>query len=142
MKSATPKKSPEQKLFQGLMLSLFILSLCNLLLTASIVGLVGTILILVMVWGIRRGDYPLTKGLAVFLFLYGGSNLVVCLITILSGAEFRASALIWLAVYSALLIAVGVLLLGKKLQAYLKTAPQPEEKEHKINFFHGGWRDL
>lgn len=142
MKSATSKKSPEQKLFQGLMLSLFILSLCNLLLTASIVGLVGTILILVMVWGIHRGDYPLTKGLAVFLFLYGGSNLVVCLITILSGAEFRASALIWLAIYSLMLIAIGVLLLGKKLQTYLKTAPQPEEKEHKINFFHGGWRDL
>lgn len=142
MKSATSKKSPEQKLFQGLMLSLFILSLCNLLLTASIVGLVGTILILVMVWGIRRGDYPLTRGLAIFLFLYGGSNLVVCLITILSGAEFRASALIWLTVYSLMLIAIGVLLLGKKLQTYLKTAPQPEEKEHKINFFHGGWRDL
>lgn len=142
MKPAPPKKSPEQKLFQGLMVSLTVLSLCNLLLTASMVGLVGTILILVMVWGIRRGDYPLTRGLAIFLFLYGGSNLVVCLITLLSGAQARISALIWLAIYSLLLILIGVLLLGKKLQAYLKTAPQPKEKEHKINFFHGGWRDL
>lgn len=142
MKPASPKKSPEQKLFQGLMVSLTVLSLCNLLLTASMVGLVGTILILVMVWGIRRGDYPLTRGLAIFLFLYGGSNLVVCLITLLSGAQARISALIWLAIYSLLLILIGVLLLGKKLQAYLKTAPQPKEKEHKINFFHGGWRDL
>ncbi len=142
MKPASPKKSPEQKLFQGLMVFLTVLSLCNLLLTASMVGLVGTILILVMVWGIRRGDYPLTRGLAIFLFLYGGSNLVVCLITLLSGAQARISALIWLAIYSLLLILIGVLLLGKKLQAYLKTAPQPEEKEHKINFFHGGWRDL
>lgn len=142
MKPASPKKSPEQKLFQGLMVSLTVLSLCNLLLTASMVGLVGTILILVMVWGIRRGDYPLTRGLAIFLLLYGGSNLVVCLITLLSGAQARISALIWLAIYSLLLILIGVLLLGKKLQAYLKTAPQPEEKEHKISFFHGGWRDL
>lgn len=142
MKPASPKKSPEQKLFQGLMVFLTVLSLCNLLLTASMVGLVGTILILVMVWGIRRGDYPLTRGLAIFLFLYGVSNLVVCLITLLSGAQARISALIWLAIYSLLLILIGVLLLGKKLQAYLKTAPQPEEKEHKINFFHGGWRDL
>lgn len=142
MKPAPPKKSPEQKLFQGLMVFLTVLSLCNLLLTASMVGLVGTILILVMVWGIRRGDYPLTRGLAIFLFLYGGSNLVVCLVTLLSGAQARISALIWLAIYSLLLILIGVLLLGKKLQAYLKTAPQPEEKEHKINFFHGGWRDL
>lgn len=142
MKRNKNEKSPEQKLFRGAMISLTVLSLCNLLLTASIVGLVGTILILVMVWGIRKGDYPLTKGLAVFLFLYGGSNLLVCLITILSGAKARSSALVWLAVYSLLLIGIGVLLLGKKLQAYLKTAPQPEEKEHKINFFHGGWRDL
>lgn len=142
MKQKKTEKSPEQKLFQGIMLSLTILSLCNLLLTASAVGLVGTILILVMVWGIRKGDYPLTKGLAVFLFLYGGSNLVVCLITAVSGAQVRVSALIWLAVYSLLLLVMGVLLLSKKLKAYLKTAPQPQEKEHKIQFFKGGWRDL
>lgn len=142
MKSTAPKKSPEQKLFQGLMLSLIILCLCNLMLSPSMVGLVGSIFILVMVWGIRRGDYPLTKGLAVFLFFYGGSNLVVCLITVISGAEARASALIWLGIYSLLLIGIGVLLLGKKLQTYLKSAPQPKEKEHKIHFFHGGWRDL
>lgn len=136
------KKPPEQRLFQFLMLSLTVLSLCNLLLTASMVGLVGTILILVMVWGIKKGDYPLTKGLAVFLFFYGGSNLVVCLVTLFSGVQARLSALVWLMVYSLLLILTGVLLLNRGLQTYLKSAPQPEDREHKIHFFHGGWRDL
>lgn len=141
-KSEKAPASPEQKLFQGILLALTVLTLANLLLTASIVGLISGILILVMVWGIRKGDYPLTKGLAFFLFAYAGLNFVVFFVTVFSGAQARTSALIWLFVYSLLLVIIGVLLLNKKLQAYLKTAPQPTEKEKRIHFFHGGWRDL
>lgn len=142
MKHNPPKTSPEQRLFHKILISLTILSLCHLLFTASIPGLVGTLVILVMVWGIRRGDYPLTRGLAIFLFLYGGSNLVVCLVTYLAQTAVRLSALLWLVVYSCILLWAGIQLRSQKLQQYLKTAPQPEEKTHKITFFKGGWRDL
>ncbi len=134
--------SPEEKLFRGILLALTLLTLFNLLFTASVAGLLGGILILVMVWGIRKGDYPLTKGLSIFLFVYAGVNFVVFFITLISGTQARTSALVWLFVYSTLLVVLGVLLRGKKLQNYLKTAPHPDEKEKKIHFFHGGWRDL
>lgn len=141
-KKNTEPKVPEQRLLEGLLLALTVLTVLNLLMTASIAGLLGGILILVMVWGIRRGDYPLTKGLSIFLFLYAGVNLVVFFVTLIAGSAVRASALVWLALYSAALIVLGILLRGKSLQKYLKTAPQPEEKEKKITFFRGGWRDL
>lgn len=134
--------SPEEKLFRSILLALTLLTLFNLLFTASIAGLLGGILILVMVWGIQNGDYPLTKGLSIFLFVYAGVNFMVFFITLISGAQARTSALVWLFIYSALLVVLGILLRSKKLQNYLKTAPQPEEKEKKIHFFHGGWRDL
>lgn len=141
-KSKKAPSSPELRWFHGLLLALTVLTLFNLLFTASMAGLLGGILILVMVWGIKRGDYPLTKGLSIFLFIYAAINFVVFFITVLSSAEARTSALIWLFVYSAMLVVFGILLRNKKLREYLKTAPQPEEKEKKINFFHGGWRDL
>lgn len=141
-KSKKAPASPEEKLFRGILLALTVLTLFNLLFTASIAGLLGGILILVMVWGIKKGDYPLTKGLSIFLFLYAALNFVVFFITVFSGAQARISALVWLFLYSVLLVVFGVLLRNKKLQTYLKTAPQPEEKEKKIHFFHGGWRDL
>lgn len=51
----------EQKQLNRLLLTLTILTLLNLLLTASIVGLIAGVIILVMVWGIRQGDYPLQR---------------------------------------------------------------------------------
>lgn len=57
-------------LLRRLLLALTLLTLVNLLLTASLAGLIGGILTLIMVWGIRRGDYGLRKALVVFLFLY------------------------------------------------------------------------
>lgn len=134
--------APEQRLLRRILLALTLLTLLNLLLTGSIAGLIGGILILVMVWGIRRGDYPLTRGLSIFLFLYAALNFAVLVLTLVSGVQARVSALIWLGLYSAALVVLGLLLRNKALQSYLKTAPQPEEKEKKIHFFHGGWRDL
>jgi NhaP-type Na+/H+ and K+/H+ antiporter len=121
---------------------LTILTICNLLLTASVVSLVGGIVILVMAWGIRKGDYPLTKALAVVLFVVGGGNLAVLVFLTAAGSSAKPSALAWLGIYSLCLIVLGVLLRSRPVQEYLKTAPQPEEKEKKIHFFHGGWRDL
>lgn len=134
--------APEQRLLRRILLALTLLTLLNLLLTGSIAGLIGGILILVMVWGIRRGDYPLTRGLSIFLFLYAALNFAVLVLTLVSGVQARVSALIWLGLYSAALVVLGLLLRNKALQSYLKTASQPEEKEKKIHFFHGGWRDL
>ena len=131
-----------KKKLHMILLSLTVLTLLNLLLTASLVGLIGGIVILIMVWGIRRGDYPLARALAVFLFLYAGINLVVLALTLMAGAAARISALVWLFGYSAVLIVLGILLCSKPVRAYLKTAQPPEEKQKKIHFFHGGWRDL
>ena len=142
MKKKTEPLAPVLKKLYGLLLALTVLTVLNLVLTASIVGLIGAVILLVMVWGIRRGDYPLTRGLSIFLFIYAGINIVVLLVTLLSGAQARTSALIWLGVYSVGLIVIGVLLRNQNLQRDLKTAPQPQEKEKKIHFFHGGWRDL
>ena len=134
--------SKEQKRLNILLLTLAILALLNLLMTASIVGLVGTLLILVMVWGIRRGDYPLATALAVFLFLYAIINLVVLGVVIFSGTQAPISSLLWLSLYSVCLLVLGALLRTKSLREYLKTAKPPAEKPKRFHFFHGGWRDL
>ena len=131
-----------KKLLRILLLALTVLTLLNLLFTASLVGLICCIVILVMVWGIRRGDYPLTKALSVFLYLYAAVNFVVLAITLLTGAAARVSALIWLGLYSAGLLLLGGLLQTETVRNYLKTAKPPEEKKKRIHFFHGGWRDL
>ena len=143
--AGTPHDSPApagKKLLRGALWALTALTLLNLLLTASVSALIGGIVILVMVWGISRGDYPLTKALAVFLFLYAALNAAVLLLTVISGAAARISALVWLGVYSVALAALGILLRSRAVRSYLKTAKPPEEKEKKIHFFHGGWRDL
>ena len=142
MKKKAEPVAPVLKQLYGLLLALTVLTVLNLVLTASMVGFLGAIILLVMVWGIRRGDYPLTKGLSIFLFVYAGIHIVVLLVTLLSAAQARTSALIWLSVYSVGLIVIGVLLRSRDLQRDLKTAPQPQEKEKRIRFFHGGWRDL
>lgn len=141
-RTSTPPMPPEKRLFRGVLWAISLLTLLNLLLTASLVGLIGGILILVMVWGIRRGDYPLSRALGIFLFLYAGVNLVVLCTVVFSGAAAHVSALIWLGLYSLSLILLGLLLRGKTVQTYLKTAQPPKGKEQKIHFFRGGWRDL
>lgn len=138
----TPSAPAMLRRLHIILLILTLLTLIHLFLTASVIGLIGSILILVMVWGIRKGDYPLTRGLAVFLFLYGGSNLIVLLLALFFGAQVRLSAGIWMSIYSLGIILLGILLRDKAMQAYLKTAPTPQEKEKKITFFRGGWRDL
>lgn len=131
-----------KKLLRIFLLALTVLTLLNLLFTASLVGLICCIVILVMVWGIRRGDYPLTKALSVFLYLYAAVNFVVLAVTLLSDTPARTSALIWLGLYSAGLMLLGGLLQTETVRDYLKTARPPEEKKKRIHFFHGGWRDL
>ena len=131
-----------KKLLRIFLLALTVLTLLNLLFTASLVGLICCIVILVMVWGIRRGDYPLTKALSVFLYLYAAVNFVVLAVTLLSDTPARTSALIWLGLYSAGLMLLGGLLQTETIRDYLKTARPPEEKKKRIHFFHGGWRDL
>ena len=137
-----PSAAPGERLLNGILLALTISALCNLLMTASIVGLVGTVLILIMTWGIHRGDYPLAKALAIFLFLYGAFNFIVLAFVMFSGSKVRASSLVWWILYSLILIVLGCLLRGKTVREYLKTAKPPAEKKKKIHFFHGGWRDL
>jgi hypothetical protein len=122
--------------------ALIVLAAVNLLLTLSLSALVGGILIVVMVLGIRRGDYPLAKALRVFLYLYSAVNLLVLGAALIAGAGTRPSALIWLGLYTACLLVAAGLLGTNKVREYLKVAPQPEKKEKKIHFFHGGWRDL
>lgn len=131
-----------KKLLYTALLCLTVFTLLNLLFSASMVGLVCGIIILVMVWGIHKGDYPLTRALAVFLFLYAGVNLIVLALTLIAGAAAQVSALVWLFGYSMAILVLGILLCGKHVRAYLKTAQPPPEKQKKFHFFHGGWRDL
>jgi hypothetical protein len=126
----------------GTLWALIVLAAGNLLLTLSLSALVGGILILVMVLGIRRGDYPLAKALRVFLYLYSAVNLLVLGAALVAGAGTRPSALIWLGLYTVGLLVAAGLLGTSRVRDYLKIAPQPEKKEKKIHFFHGGWRDL
>lgn len=124
------------------LLLLTILTLLHLIFSASIAGCIGSLLILVMVWGVKRGDYPLIRGLRIFLLLYAALNIMVLAAALISGAETRLTALLWLGLYSAALILIGALLHRKSILDYLKKAPPPEAREKKIHFFHGGWRDL
>ena len=72
-----PQQAKGRQLLWGLLVTLTVLTLLNLLFTASLAGLIGGIVILIMVWGIRKGDYGLRKALIVFLLLYAAVNLVV-----------------------------------------------------------------
>ena len=133
---------PQQRKLQVILISLTILTLANLLMTSSIVGLLAAIIILIMAHGIHKGNWFLTGSLSILLLVYAGLNFLVLLATASFGVAANLSALIWLGIYSALLILLGCLLRGRALKEYLKTAPQPEEKKKKITFFKGGWRDL
>ena len=142
MKKEKTPLHPEGRKLSRILLVLTVLTVLNICLTASIVGLLAGIVILIMIGGIRKGSWFLTKSLSPLLLGYAGINFVVLILTAALGGSARISSLIWLGIYSGLLILFGVLLRSKALQEYLKTAPPPEEKEKKITFFKGGWRDL
>lgn len=137
-----PLQNKGRKLLRSVLLALTVITLLNLLLTASLAGLIGGIVILIMVWGIRKGDYGLQKALIVFLLLYAAVNLVVLILSALFSSTARVLSLIWLGVYSLCLVVCALLLRRPEIRAWLEVAPQPTEKEKKIHFFHGGWRDL
>ncbi len=141
MKKSSPA-APGQPLFRYTLLCLSGLTLLNLLLSGSVVSFIGAVVILIMVWGIRRGDYPLTRALGILLYVYAVVNLAVVALVLGSGASTHISSLIWLGIYSLSLIAMGTILRRSSVQGFLQTAAPPEEKEKKIHFFHGGWRDL
>ncbi len=122
--------------------ALALLALLNLLLSASLVALVCGLVLWVMIWGIRRGDYPLARGLGIFLYLYGAVNLAVLAAVCFSDTAARISSMLWLGGYSLSLLVLGRLLRGRKIRDYLRTAKPPEEPKKRIHFFHGGWRDL
>ena len=82
------------------------------------------------------------KALIVFLLLYAAVNLVVLILSALFSSTARVLSLIWLGVYSLCLVVCALLLRRPEVRAWLEVAPQPTEKEKKIHFFHGGWRDL
>ncbi len=138
----SPPQSKGRRMLRGTLLGLTVITLLNLLLTASLSGLIGSVLILIMVWGIRKGDYGLRKALVVFLFLYAGVNLVVLVLSACFSASARILSMIWLGIYSLGLLGCAYLLRRKEIRTWLEIAPQPAEKEKKIHFFHGGWRDL
>ncbi len=131
-----------KRLYQILLWASAILALVNLIFSVSVVALVGGIVIWIMVWGIHRGDYPLSKAMGIFFYIYAVINLIVLALVLWAGAEARVSAMIWLAVFSILLIVLGVCVRSHVIQDYLKDAEPPPEKQHRIHFFHGGWRDL
>ena len=119
-----------------------VLTLLNLILSASLIGFLAGIVILIMVWGIFRGDYPLCGILGIFLMIYGVINLIVLIAVLLFGTTSSVSGMISLGCYSATMILCGLILRSRSLLEYLKTAPQPEKKSSRFHFFHGGWRDL
>ena len=137
-----PQQAKGRQLLRALFVALTVLTLLNLLFTASLAGLIGGIVILIMVWGIRKGDYGLRKALIVFLLLYAAVNLVVLILSALFSTTARVLSLIWLGAYSLCLVVCALLLRRPEIRAWLEVAPQPTEKEKKIHFFHGGWRDL
>jgi len=142
MKKEKAPLHPEERKLNRILLILTVLTVLNIFLTASIVGLLVGIVILIMIGGIRKGSWFLTNSLSLLLLGYAGINFVVLILAVGLGGSARISSLIWLGIYSGLLILFGVLLRSKALQEYLKTAAPPEEKEKKITFFKGGWRDL
>ena len=141
MKKSSPT-APGQPLFRFTLLCLGGLTLLNLLFSGSVVSFIGALVILIMVWGIHRGDYPLTRALGILLYVYAVVNLAVMALVLGSGASARISSLIWLGLYSLSLIAMGTILRSSAVQGFLQNATPPEKKKRKIHFFHGGWRDL
>lgn len=131
--------------FRRILIGLTCLSLMNLLFTASIISLIGSVLILCMVLAIKNGEYELRGPLSVILFLHAGVNmigLITAAIALLTDAQVSPISALWLFVHTAALLVFALLLRSEQLKTYLKEAPRPEKQEKKITFFRGGWRDL
>lgn len=134
-----------KKLFRATLIGLTCLSLINLLFTASIVSLIGSLLILAVLFALKKGEYELRGALSVILFLHVGVNgfgLITAVIAFITDAEISPISALWLLLHTVALLLFALLLRSEPLKAYLKEAPRPEKKEKKITFFHGGWRDL
>lgn len=134
-----------KKLFRRILLGLTCLSLINLLFTASMISLVGSIVILLMVLAMKKGEYELRAPLSVVLFLHAGVNLIgliTAAIAFLTDTQISLIAALWLFIHTIALFLFGLLLHRKDLITYLQNAPKPEKKAKKITFFRGGWRDL
>ena len=134
-----------KKLFHRILIGLTCLSLLNLLFTASIISLIGSVLILSVAFAMKKGEYELRGVLSLLLFLHGGVNLIgliTAAIAFITDAQISLISVLWLLIHTALLIMFGLLLHRKDLITYLLNAPRPEKTEKKITFFRGGWRDL
>lgn len=134
-----------KRIFRRILLGLTCLSLVNLLFTASIVSLIGSVLILCMVIALKKGEYELRGPLSVILFLHAGVNvigLITAAVAFLTETQVSLISALWLLIHTAALIMFSLLLRRESLKTYLENAPRPEKKEKKITFFHGGWRDL
>ena len=131
----SPLQQTGRRRLRRILLTLTLLCLLNLLFTASIASLIGGIITLVMVWGIR-------KGLAVFLSLYAVLNTLVLVLSALFSGSARPLALVWLGAYTLGLMLCAIGRCRPEIRSWAEVAPQPTEKEKKIHFFHGGWRDL
>ena len=118
------------------------LTAVNMLISFSLVGFLSGLLILVMAFGVFRGDYPLTGALGVVLMLCGAVNIGVMAVVVFGGGTVRISAGVWLICYSIAMFALGLLLRSAPVREYLRTAKPPEKKERRLPFFRGGWRDL
>ncbi len=138
----SPLQAAGRRLLRNILIVLTVLTVLHLLLTASMASLIGGIVILIMVWGIRKGDYGLRKALAVFLVVYAATNLIVLLLSAVFSSSARTLSLVWLGLYSLGLLLCAYFLCRPSVRAWLEVAPQPKEKAKKIHFFHGGWRDL
>ena len=138
----SPLQSAGRRLLRSIFIALTILTVLHLLLTASLASLVGGGIVLIMVWGIRKGDYGLRKALVVFLLIYAVTNLIVLCLSAVFSSSAHALSLLWLGLYSLGLLVCAYLLCRPSVRAWLEVAPQPKEKARKIHFFHGGWRDL
>lgn len=132
---------PGARLFRGLMVFITAAAALNLIFTVSWASLAEAVVLLFLVWGLRKGACGLRGALSIALLLSGGAGLAVLAIAAPAGTA-NVLSLVWLGAYSIGLVAAGILLWNKALRAYLKIAQPPEEKQRKIHFFHGGWRDL
>ena len=134
-----------KKRYRGVLIGLICLSLLNLLFTASIVSLIGSVLILCMVLALKKGEYELRNALSVILVLHAGINaigLIVAAVALLTDSPVSLISTLWLLFHTGALISSALLLRSEPLKTYLENKPRPEKKEKKITFFHGGWRDL
>ena len=125
--------------------ALVIFALLNLICTASLISLVGSVLILCMVLAMKKGEYELRNGLSILLLLHALVNvigLIAAAAALLTHSQVSLLSTVWLLLYTIALCYLAGNLRRADVKDYLAQAPKPEKKEKTINFFHGGWRDL